>query len=121
MVRDFSTEGLSHDPIHGNIPFVSRDGLASGETAEQAVIDHPWVQRLRHIHQLQTAWWVFPSAEHMRFQHVLGSMHLASRAVDCWYDSLYDVCPNTPPRAYVESLLRMAALLHDVGDRKSVV
>jgi hypothetical protein len=115
MVRDFSTESLSHDPIHGYIPFVSRDGLPSGETAEQMVIDHPWVQRLRHIHQLQTAWWVFPSAEHMRFQHVLGSMHLASRAVDCWYDSLYDVCPNTPSRAYVESLLRMAALLHDVG------
>ena len=115
MVRDFTTESLSHDPIHGYIPFISRAGLPSGETAEQTVIDHPWVQRLRHIHQLQTAWWVFPSAEHMRFQHVLGSMHLASRAVDCWYDSLYDVCSNTPSRAYVESLLRMAALLHDVG------
>jgi HD superfamily phosphohydrolase len=115
MVRDFTTESLSHDPIHGYIPFISRAGLPSGETAEQTVIDHPWVQRLRHIHQLQTAWWVFPSAEHMRFQHVLGSMHLASRAVDCWYDSLYDVCSNTPSRTYVESLLRMAALLHDVG------
>ena len=42
--------------------------------AEQEIIDSPWVQRLRHIHQLQTAWWVFPSAEHMRFQHVLGAM-----------------------------------------------
>ena len=33
-------------------------------------------QRLRQIHQLQTAWFVFPTAEHTRFQHVLGVMHL---------------------------------------------
>jgi HD superfamily phosphohydrolase len=115
MPRDFSTESLSHDPIHGYIPFVSRSGLPDGETAEQDVIDHPWVQRLRQIHQLQTAWWVFPSAEHMRFQHVLGAMHLASRAVDQWYESLCEACSNVPSRAYVESLVRMAALLHDVG------
>ncbi len=115
MVRDFTTESLSHDPIHGYIPFISRSGLPADETAEQEVIDHPWVQRLRHIHQLQTAWWVFPSAEHMRFQHVLGAMHLASQAVDAWYESLCEVCNNVPSRAYVESLMRMAALLHDVG------
>lgn len=115
MARDFNTESLSHDPIHGYIPFTSPNGLPAGETAEQAIIDHPWVQRLRQIHQLQTAWWVFPSAEHTRFQHVLGAMHLASRAVDFWYDSLCDSCKNVPSRAYVESLLRMAALLHDVG------
>jgi HD superfamily phosphohydrolase len=115
MVRDFTTESLSHDPIHGYIPFISRAGLPDGEVAEQQIIDHPWVQRLRHIHQLQTAWWVFPSAEHMRFQHVLGAMHLASRAVDAWYDSLVTSCGNVPSRALVESVLRMAALLHDVG------
>ncbi|MEX2285553.1 MAG: HD domain-containing protein [Planctomycetaceae bacterium] len=115
MVRDFATESLSHDPVHGYIPFVSTAGMPAGEVAEQHIIDHPWSQRLRHIHQLQTAWWVFPSAEHMRFQHVLGTMHLASRAVECWYDSLRDSCDSVPSRAYVESLLRMAALLHDVG------
>lgn len=115
MVRDYSTESLSHDPVHGYIAFVSSAGLPSGEVAEQQIIDHPWVQRLRQIHQLQTAWWVFPSAEHMRFQHVLGAMHLASRATDEWYDSLCTACSNVPSRAYVESLLRMAALLHDVG------
>ena len=76
MSRDYTTESLVHDPIHGYIRFVSRNGLPDGEVAEQDLIDHPWVQRLRHIHQLQTAWWVFPSAEHMRFQHVLGVMHL---------------------------------------------
>ncbi|MEX0702763.1 MAG: HD domain-containing protein [Planctomycetales bacterium] len=115
MPRDFTTESLSHDPIHGYIPFISPAGLPAGEVAEQEIIDHPWVQRLRHIHQLQTAWWVFPSAEHMRFQHVLGTMHLASLAVEHWYESLADVCPNVPSRACVESLVRMAALLHDVG------
>ena len=115
MVRDFTTESLSHDPIHGYIPFISRAGLPEGEVAEQTIIDHPWVQRMRQIHQLQTAWWVFPSAEHTRFQHVLGAMHLASDAIETWYDSLAEVCANVPSQAYVESLVRMAALLHDVG------
>ncbi|MGQ0637548.1 MAG: HD domain-containing protein, partial [Planctomycetaceae bacterium] len=115
MVRDFSTESLSHDPIHGYIPFISRSGLPAGEVSEQEIIDHPWVQRMRQIHQLQTAWWVFPSAEHTRFQHVLGVMHLASLAIDHWYDSLCDSCRNVPSRAYVETLVRMAGLLHDVG------
>ncbi|WP_417850470.1 HD domain-containing protein [Thalassoglobus sp.] len=115
MPRDFTSESLVHDPIHGYIPFISRSGLPTEETSEQEVIDHPWVQRMRHIHQLQTAWWVFPSAEHMRFQHVLGAMHLASRVISEWYESLQEVCPSTPSKAYVESLVRMAALLHDVG------
>lgn len=115
MVRDFTAESLSHDPIHGYIPFISRSGLPAGEASEQELIDHPWVQRMRQIHQLQTAWWVFPSAEHTRFQHVLGVMHLASLAIDRWYDSLCESCRNVPSRGYVESLVRMAGLLHDVG------
>jgi uncharacterized protein len=113
-MRDLERKNLSHDAVHGYIPFVSRGG-GDDEVAERAVIDHPWVQRLRQIHQLQTAWWVFPTAEHTRFQHVLGVMHLASRAVAALYDSLCDVCPDVPSRAYVESLMRMAGLLHDVG------
>jgi uncharacterized protein len=115
MVRDFAVESLIHDPIHGYIPFVSRSALPRGEVSEQDIIDHPWVQRLRQIHQLQTAWWVFPAAEHMRFQHVLGAMHLASRVLEHWYESLAESCDSVPSRAYVESLVRMAALLHDVG------
>ncbi|MBI1904123.1 MAG: HD domain-containing protein [Planctomycetia bacterium] len=111
---DFDSESLSHDPIHGYIPFVARRS-GPDEVAEQEIIDHPWVQRLRFIHQLQTAWWVFPSAEHTRFQHVLGAMHLASRAVARLYDSLRQQCPDVPSRACVETLMRLAALLHDVG------
>ncbi len=115
MVRDYTTESLSHDPVHGYIPFISRSGLPAGEVSEQEIIDHPWVQRMRQIHQLQTAWWVFPTAEHTRFQHVLGVMHLASLAVDHWYESLCESSRNVPSRAYVETLARMAGLLHDVG------
>src|SRR5437762_4410297 len=113
-MREFRNEGLSHGPIHGYIPFTTGTG-SRGEVSERQIIDHAWVQRLRQIHQLQTAWWVFPSAEHTRFQHVLGVMHLASRAVSALYDSLAQVCPDVPSRGYVESLLRMAGLLHDVG------
>lgn len=114
-MRDYHTESLSHDPIHGYISFTSQAGLPEGEVAERDFIDHPWLQRLRQIHQLQTAWWVFPTAEHTRFQHVLGAMHLASRATAELYESLREVCPDAPSRGYVESLLRLAALLHDVG------
>ncbi len=106
---------LSHNVVHGYIPFMSPQGLPDGEVAEQAIIDDPWVQRLRQIHQLQTAWLVYPTAEHTRFQHVLGAMHLASRMIEATYESLHEVCPDVPSRGYVESLVRMAALLHDVG------
>src|SRR5688500_8087498 len=112
-MHDFDRESLSNDPLHRYISFIGR--AKPGATSERQIIDHPWLQRLRYIHQLQTAWWVFPAAEHTRFQHVLGAMHLASRAAERLYGSLREVCPDVPSRAYVESLLRMAALLHDVG------
>lgn len=115
MPRDFTAESLAHDPIHGYIPFVSRSSRTQGEACEQDLIDHPWVQRMRQIHQLQTAWWVFPSAEHMRFQHIMGAMHLASRCIESWYDTLVESCENVPSQPYVESLVRIAALLHDIG------
>ena len=115
MRRTYRTESLVHDPIHGYVPFCAGDGSASEEVFEADLIDHPWVQRLRQIHQLQTAWWVFPSAEHTRFQHSLGVMHLCSETVQAWYESLADVCPDAPSKPYVESLCRVAGLLHDVG------
>src|ERR1700732_3807261 len=111
----FDRESLSSDPIHGYIAYVS--GTKPGEHTEQTLIDHPWLQRLRRIHQLQSAWWVYPSAEHTRFQHVLGAMHLASRAALHLYPSLAEACGQgqVPSQAYVVSLVRLAALLHDVG------
>ena len=106
-------ESLLHCPIHGYIPFISI--VEEGETSERQLLDNPWLQRLRQIHQLQTAWWVYPSAEHTRFQHVVGAMHMASRVIDSLYPSLAEVCTDVPSRAYVECLMRLAALLHDVG------
>ncbi len=125
-MKTWKTESLIYDPVHGYIPFTSREGVPSGEMSEEELIDDPWIQRLRQIHQLQTAWWVFPTAEHTRFQHVLGTMFMASRVTERLYESLRDVCDEraasgsdmaerTPSRGYVESLLRIAALLHDVG------
>ncbi len=52
---DIQRESLCHDPIHGYIPFISI--VDEGETSERTLLDHPWLQRLRQIHQLQTAWW----------------------------------------------------------------
>ena len=102
---------LSSDPIHSYIPYVSEDG----GICEADLIFHPWVQRLRYIHQLQTGWFIFPTAEHTRYQHVLGAMHLGSLATARLYTSLCEVCNDVPSRGYVESLLRLAGLLHDVG------
>lgn len=110
----FAAESLCYDPIHGYVPFVS-EGDSPDEVTERDIIDHPWLQRMRQIHQLQTAWWVYPTAEHTRFQHIMGVMHLASQMVTQLYPSLKSVCPDAPSRGYVESLLRMAGLLHDVG------
>ncbi len=118
-MKRYQSENLTHDPIHGYIRFMARQPTLGGEESarvyERDVIDHPWVQRMRQIRQLQTAWWVFPSAEHTRFQHILGVMHVASRAVEQLYDSLKEVDPTVPPKPYVDGLMRMAGLLHDVG------
>jgi HD superfamily phosphohydrolase len=73
------------------------------------------VQRLRRIPQLQSARWVFPAAEHSRFQHSLGAMHLAGRLAQHLYPSLHAIFPEGPSAALLEELLRMAGLLHDVG------
>jgi HD superfamily phosphohydrolase len=110
----FDGTGLIHDPLHGYIPFVSEVPAGTG-VAERDILDHPWVQRLRQIHQLQTAYLVYPSAEHTRFQHCVGVLHLASRAVARLYESLRESCPDVPSQGYVTSLMRLAGLLHDVG------
>ncbi len=113
-MKDFTRESLVHDPVHGYVPFVSQ--VPAGETSERQLLDHPWLQRLRQIHQLQTAWWVYPSAEHTRFQHVVGAMHMASRVTDVLYESLHEVCGgDLPSKNAVTCLCRIAALLHDVG------
>ena len=104
---------LLGDPVHGYISFTTP--RVTGEKTEKDLIDTPWLQRLRQIYQLQSARWVYPSAEHSRFQHSLGAMHLAGRFARHLYPSLKAAAPDCPSTNYVEELLRVAALLHDVG------
>jgi HD superfamily phosphohydrolase len=108
----FSEVNLIADPLYGYIEITKG---TSTQVGERNILDSPWLQRLRRVHQLQSAWWVFPSAEHSRFVHLLGAMHLASlfaRRVDA---SLRAAFPDAPSPACVEETLRLAGLLHDVG------
>jgi HD superfamily phosphohydrolase len=104
---------LLGDPVHGYISFTTP--RSAGEKTEKELIDSPWMQRLRQIYQLQSARWVYPSAEHSRFQHVLGAMHLAGRFARHLYPSLKAAAPDCPSANFVEEFLRVAALLHDIG------
>lgn len=128
----FRAETLVQDSIHGYISITSPgfDPLPDETSYERDLIDSPWIQRLRQIHQLQTAWYVYPTAEHSRFQHVLGVARLASRAWNVWSESFYRALEEraqsgeiseldrqrpAPSKNCLEELLRVAGLLHDVG------
>jgi HD superfamily phosphohydrolase len=127
--QPFAAVNLISDPIHGYIELTKRltppesagAGLPEEEVAEEDLLDTAWLQRLRRISQLQSARWVFPTAEHSRFTHGLGVMHEAG----IWARSLYpslraalladgDDAP-IPSEGLVTETLRMAGLLHDVG------
>ena len=95
------------DPIHGAIP-ISPDELS--------VLDHPLLQRLRHIKQLGFSDLSFPGATHNRYLHSVGAMHLAGRAFDAIFcGSEVDALVDQKRRAEMRRLVRIAALLHDVG------
>lgn len=104
------------DPIYGYIAFTKHN---EGETSEEDIIDSAWVQRLRRIHQLQSAWWVFPSAEHSRFQHSIGVMHLAGEFAGHLHgflaDAIEDQRENLPSVSKFVETARLAGLLHDIG------
>ena len=105
------------DPIYGYIAFMKH--TTKDEPSEEDLIDSRWIQRMRRIHQLQSAWWVFPSGEHSRFQHAIGVMHLAGQFANHLYGFLEDTCKDTaielPSRPKFVETARIAGLLHDVG------
>src|SRR5215467_5521854 len=91
---------------------------------EREVIDSRAFQRLRHITQLALTYLVYPGATHKRFEHSLGVMELAGRVFDVVTSPLHltDCVRELVPEVvredelrYWKSVLRIAALCHDVG------
>ena len=93
---------LIADPIYRYASFTVPAADGVGEKTEKDLIDSPWVQRLRRIYQLQSARWVYPAAEHTRFQHSLGTMHTAGEFGRHLYPSLKEGCPDVPSLNCVE-------------------
>ena len=113
---EYSRVNLSSDPIYRYLRITKGGpGGVAGGVSEQDLVDSAWLQRLRRIHQLQSAWWVFATAEHSRFQHALGAMHLAGTWTRHLYPSLKVSCADVPSPQLVEETMRIAGLLHDVG------
>src|SRR5205807_2902696 len=111
-----SRVNLFSDPIYRYLRITQGGpGGVPGASSEQDLIDAAWLQRLRRIHQLQSAWWVFATAEPSRFQHALGAMPLAGEWARHLYPTLRDGRAGTPSAALVEETMRVAGLLHDVG------
>jgi len=112
----YDGSALIADPIHQYVSFtVPLSTADQHERTEKDLIDSPWVQRLRYIYQLQSARWVYPSAEHTRFVHSLGTMHVAGRFARHLYPFLKKVVKDLPSANYVEEFLRVTALAHDIG------
>ncbi|MCS6767364.1 MAG: HD domain-containing protein [Candidatus Nitrosocaldus sp.] len=88
------------DPVHGYF-------YLSG--VEKDIVDSPIFQRLRRIRQLASAYLTYPSAQHTRFEHSLGAMHLAGHAGNVLKEKGYVSDEDTV------QMLRLAALLHDIG------
>lgn len=94
------------DPVHGDI-HLSREELQ--------LLDTPEMQRLRGVRQLGTAYLVYPGAQHTRFEHSLGTMHLTQ----CMIEAINRNRAMAPldqlgiPEEETR-VLRAAALVHDI-------
>jgi len=84
-----------HDTVHGSIK-------VEGVLLE--LMETPEVQRLHSIRQLGLAYLVFPGANHTRFEHSLGTAHIANR--------MGRELGLKPDEAL---LIRVAGMLHDLG------
>jgi HD superfamily phosphohydrolase len=93
-----SKRKLIRDAVHGDIEM---------GPLEVELMDTPEFQRLRGIRQLGTAYLVFPSAVHTRFEHSLGTSWMAHRI-------LQSIRRTQNVSTEDETLIRVAALLHDI-------
>ena len=107
--------GTFRDPVHGYIDVYPH---------EKAIIDTLSFQRLRWIHQLGLSSYVYHGAEHSRFGHSLGVMHLAGKFTERLIQSNRDIVANSLGwkasdfEQNAEQLVleaRLAGLLHDIG------
>ncbi len=87
------------DPIHDFIRVYDH---------ELSIIDNPIFQRLRRIRQLSGAHLTYPAAQHTRFEHSLGVMHISSQAGIALREKGF-------VKSYDIEILRLAGLLHDIG------
>ncbi len=92
---------IVNDPVHGFIniqhPIVFD------------LIEHPYFQRLRNIKQLGLTYLVYPGANHNRFQHALGALHLMNEAIAALRSKGHDISDEEAEAANI------AILLHDIG------
>ena len=97
---------VMRDPVHGDI-YLTHEELR--------VLDTPEMQRMRGIKQLGPAYLVFPGALHTRFDHSIGTVHVAQRIIDAINRS-FDIDPARGIAIGDEEarVVRMAGLLHDV-------
>jgi len=91
--------GEIKDPVYGYVYITE---------AEKEIIDSFPVQRLRRIRQLAGTEFVYPGANHTRFEHSVGVMHLAGLLAE--NPNLSQVLSEDEVQ-----IIRIAALLHDVG------
>lgn len=87
------------DPIHNFIRVYD---------TELKIIDSPIFQRLRRIRQLSGAHLTYPGAQHTRFEHSLGTMHIAGQAGIALKEK--GVVTSNDIKN-----LRLAGMLHDIG------
>ena len=81
---------------------------------ELAIIDDPVFQRTRNIKQLSLGNYAYHGAEHSRFGHMLGAMHIAGKVMESLEKNI-EKSHEINLEARDKKTIRMAALLHDVG------
>ncbi len=92
---------IINDPVYG---FITIDSPLILD-----IIAHPWYQRLRRIHQMALASFVYPGAVHTRFHHSLGAYHLMCQAVSELCNKGVEITEEEGEAA------KAAILLHDIG------